>query len=143
MATTITQSILAKFVATGNTDFSASQGMWFGKIPSNLPTPFFGFVHNGETPTYTKEKGYKDSGAFLFSIYAEGVAETERLALIVLGIFDAFIKDWAQLNFTGGRVAEWERTRYLVALEDTEDVFARPVGRADITYAYTVNKVLP
>lgn len=142
-AITITQSVLAKFVASGNTDFGASQGMWFGKIPANLPTPFFGFVHNGETPKYTTEKAYKDSGSFLFSIYAEGIAEAERLALIVLGIFDAFITDWTQLNFTGGKVAEWQRTRYLLDLEETEDVFARQVGRVDITYAFTVTKVLP
>ena len=142
-ATTITQSVLAQFVASGNTDFVGSQGMWFGQIPANLNLPFFGFVHNGETPKYTTEKAYKDSGTFLFSIYAEGVAEVERLALIVLGIFDAFITNWPGLNFTGGKCAEWARTRYIVSLEEIEDVNARKVARVDITYAYTTVKVLP
>ncbi len=143
MARTITQSVVAKFAASGNSDFTGSQGIWFGQIPANLDLPFFGFVHNGETPRYSTEKGYTDSGSFLFSIYAEGVEATENLALNVLNIYDAFITDWTQLNFTGGRVAEWARTRYLVTLEPTEDVNARKVGRVDITYAYTVTKVLP
>lgn len=143
MIETITQSVFAKFVDSGNTDFSGSQGMWFGQIPANLELPFFGFVHNGEAPKYTTEKGYKDLGSFLFSIYAEGVAETERLALIVLGIFDAFITNWTALNFTGGKCSEWQRARYIVSLEPIEDVNARKVGRVDITYAYTTTKVLP
>lgn len=143
MADTITQSVLAQFVASGNTEFSGSQGMWFGQIPANFNLPFFGFVHNGETPKYTTEKAYKDSGSFLFSIYAEGVAEAERLGLVVLGIFDAFITNWPALNFSGGRCSEWARTRYLVALEPIEDVNARRVARVDITYAYTTTKVLP
>ena len=142
-AATITQRIVEKFVASGNTDFSGSQGIWFGQIPANLELPFLGFVHNGETPEYYTEKEYADSGSFLFSIYAETVAETERLALIVLAIYDAFIKNWNALDFTGATCTAWARTRYQIFFEPIEDVEAKYVGRADITYEYTTMKQLP
>lgn len=142
-ATTITQSLLAKFVASGNAEFSGSQGMWFGKIPANLQLPFFGFVHGGETPEYTTSQEYLERGTFTFSIYAETIAETERLALVVMGVYDAFIKNWNALDFTGGTCVEWDRTRYLIAFEPIEDANARYVGRADIQYAYTTQKTLP
>lgn len=143
MATTITQSIVAKFAASGNTSFSASQGLWFGEIPANLPTPFLGVVHNGETFEYTGEKDYQAYGSFLFSIYTEGVAAAEALALTVANIFDAFITNWSPLNFTGGTMAKWSKTSYLVALEPMADVNARKVGRVDIGYEYEFNGVLP
>lgn len=143
MASTITQSVLAQYEASGNTDFSGSQGLWFGQIPANLVLPFFGFVHNGETPEFTFEREYLEKGSFTFSVYAEGVAETERLALIVLGIYDSFIKHWNRLDFIGGTCVEWDRTRYIVTLEPIVDVNARKVAKADIQYAYTTQKILP
>lgn len=150
MSITITQSVAAKFVASGNTDFSGSQGIWFGRIPAkastNLPDielPFLGFTHGGETPEYTFEKAYQDKGTFSFSIYAITVAETERLALIILAIFDAFIKNPRALDFTNGYCIEWERTRYLVDIEAIENEDAKFAGRVDIQYAYTTQKELP
>lgn len=150
MSITITQSVAAKFVASGNTDFSGSQGIWFGRIPAkastNLPDielPFLGFTHGGETPKYTSERQYKDEGTFNFAIYAITVAETERLALIVLNIFDAFICSPRGLDFTNGYCIGWYRTRYMVDIEAIENEDAKFAGRVDIQYAYTTQKTLP
>ncbi len=143
MATTILQSLVAVFAASGNADFVGSQGLWFGEVPQQLELPFLGLVHGGESPEYTFEGQYADSGTFTFSVFAEGVAETERLALVVLRIYDAFVKNWNGLNFSGGVVTDWAKTRYTISLEPMQDVNARRVGRADFSYSYTTQKTLP
>ncbi len=142
-ATTILQSLVAAFEDSGNTDFSGSLGLWFGEVPQQLELPFLAFVSGGERPQFTTEQEYLDSGTVTFSIFAEGIAETERLALIVLAIYDPFIKNWNGLDFTGGIVSEWERVSYMPSLEPIQDVNARRVGRVDIQYAYTTQKSLP
>lgn len=143
MATTITQSVLAKFPDVLLPAFSASQGLWFGEIPQNFSLPFVGFVHGGERPTYTMEREYQESGTFTFTVFAEGVAETERLALLVMNVYDAFTKHFSQLDFTGGKMVDWERTSYMVSLEPIANVQAKRVARADFQYAYTTQKSLP
>lgn len=143
MPATITQSVLAKFATAGLTAFDGSQGLWFGELPQNLDLPFIAFVHGGERPDYMTEKEYLDKGTFTFTIFAEGVAEVERLALLFLAVFDGFVKSPRGLDFSGGAVIEWDRTQYLVAIEPVADVNARRVGRVDIGYAYTTQKSLP
>ncbi len=142
-AATITQAILAKFVASGNTDFAASSGLWLQEIPENLPLPVIGFVHGGERSEYTSERDYFDLGSFSFTIFAEGLAETERLALNVLAIFDVLVKAPQTLTWTGGRLVEWDKTNYTISGEPIRDENAKQVGRADFTYAYKAQKLLP
>ncbi len=143
MSATITQSVLAKFVAAGLTDFDGSLGLWLGEIPENLNPPVIGFVHGGERPEYTFEREYTDSGTFTFTIFAVTVAETERLALLVMAAFDAFVKSPRQMDFTGGKVTSWEKTSYTISAEPTRSETAKQVGRADFQYAYTTQKSLP
>jgi len=143
LASTITQSLIAKFTAAGLTDFDVSSGLWFAEIPPNLNLPVIGLVHNGEQPKYTTEAQYFDKGTVTFTIFAEGVAETERLALLVLAVYDVFVKSPRLLDFTGGKVIEWDRTTYMPSMEPIADVNAKRVGRVDIGYAYTTQKTLP
>lgn len=145
-STTITQSVRAKFddaIGSGLTDFDGSDGLWFGEVPQQLVLPFAGFVHNGERSEYTTEREYFDKGSFTFTIFAEGVAEVERLALLVLAVYDLFVKSPRLLDFTNGKVIEWDRTSYIVAMEPVADKNAARVARVDIQYAYRTQKTLP
>ncbi len=142
MAATITQSVLAHFPGSIE-EFQPSQGLWLAEIPPGLPLPVIGFVHNGEQPEYTTEAAYSESGSFRFTIFAQSVEETERLALLILAVFDRFVtKPWL-LNFTGGKVIAWGKTDYVIAMEDRPDLEAKRIGRAEFGYEYITEKTLP
>ncbi len=143
MATTIVQSVLAKFVAASLTDFDGSLGLWLGEIPENLPAPVVGFVQSGDSTEFTMEKEYFEFGTVTITIFATGVAETERLTALVLAAYDVYIKAPTGLNFTGGKVINWDRVPYTVTAEPTRDSQAKQKGRTDFRYAYQVQKSLP
>ena len=93
-AATITQTVLAKFVAATLTDFDASLGLWLGEIPEDLSLPVIGFVHGGERPEYTFEREYIDTGSFTFTIFAETVRQEapRRWGLRDVVLFDPGVR---------------------------------------------------
>jgi hypothetical protein len=143
MAATITQAILARFATSTITDFSASGGLWLEEAPEQASLPLIGFTHGGERPEYTTEEAYNDVGSIDFDIYAVTVEETERLALLVLNLFDLCIKNPRRLDFTGGLVISWERTNYRIGVEGFRREDNKQIGHATFSYSYTTKKSLP
>ena len=143
MATTITQAILARFATSTITDFSASGGLWLEEAPQQTQMPLAGFAHGGERPEYTTEEPYHETGSFNFDIYAVTVEETERLALIVMDLFDLCVKNPRLLDFTGGLVVSWERTNYRIGVEGFRREDNKQIGHATFSYSYTTKKSLP
>jgi len=143
MATTITQSVLARFAAAAISEFSTSGGLWLEEAPEGSPLPLAGFTHGGERPEYTTEEAYTDAGSIDFDIYAVTVAETERLAKLVLNLFDACVKNPRLLDFTGGYVISWERTNYRIGVEGFRREDNKQIGHATFSYSYVTQKSLP
>lgn len=144
MAISITQAVLAKFVASGNTDFSAASGMWFAEMPETLTLPFVGFVMGGEQTEYHTEDRYVDSGTMTFTVFAEGVAETERLAKVVMAIYDAcVVNPNAAFTITGETCFLWQKTDYRIDTATFRNAAGSLVGEATFSYRYGVAKTLP
>lgn len=150
MAATITQAVLARFAAASLTDFDVAAGqpgypggLWLEEAPENALLPLIGVSHNGERPEYTTELDYQASGSYDFDIYAVTAAETERLALLVMAVFDACIKTPGLLTFTNGKVINWERTSYRIGVEGLRKSDNAQVGHASFTYEYMTGQKLP
>ena len=141
MSATITQAVLAKFAASGQAEFSK---LWFDELPENQTLPFVGFFHEGEAPEYTFEGGYKEEGSFSFQVNAVGIAETERLALVVMAIYDAcIVNPVAAFSIVGQKVFAWRRKDYKISSAQYRPESGDLVGEATFGYEYSVNKQLP
>ena len=143
MATTIVQSVLAKFATSGITDFSATGGLWLEEAPESVSLPIAGFTNNNETLEYSTELEYKETGTFDFDVYAAGIAETERLALLIKSLYDKYIRNPRGMDFIGGKVVNWERVSGRTGVEGQRKDDNAQVGHTTFTYAYTVERTLP
>jgi hypothetical protein len=144
MAITITQAVVSKFAASGNTDFSASGGLHFDEIPENVDLPFLGFFHAGETTKYTFEREYFDQGSFQFTVFAITVAEAERLAKVVMAIYDACVMHpQGELAITAEKCIAWGKTDYKITTATYRDQPGNVIGEATFGYEYRVQKTLP
>lgn len=141
---TICQAVIAKFAGSGNTDFTASGGLWFDEIPENLTLPFVGFFHQGEQTSYTFEDQYFDEGSFNFSVFAITVAEAERLAKVVMAIYDGCVKNpVSELRITDANCIIWNKTDYKISTATYRDQPGNLIGEATFSYRYRVQKRLP
>lgn len=144
MALTIAQAVLERFVASGNTDFDASKGLFFEEFPEQFPLPFVGFQMGQESNEYTSDDCYEEHGVITFSVFAVTVQETERLALLVKAIYDACIKHPEQgFTITAATVDEWQRTGGRTTTADFRDASGNQIGQVEFSYSYIVQRVLP
>lgn len=144
MATTIAQALLDRFANSGITDFDGSGGMWLEEIPATATPilPLFGFTHQGEQCQFTTELDYVETGSFEFSIFALGVAEAERLGLVVKALFDPLIKSPNQLAITNAKMISFDRQSGQVGVEGFRQADGKAVGRVTFVYAYEVERKL-
>jgi hypothetical protein len=143
MPDTITQALVARYANGPVADFEASGGLWFDEMPDGASLPFLLFAHQGEQAEFTTEKGYLESGSHEFHVFAETVAETERLALAVRDVFDPCIESPSLLSVTGAVVFEFARPSYRIAAEGQRSSNQKQVGHASFVYSYGVRRMLP
>lgn len=149
MAATITQALVARFDAFAPADFQRlpnnAGGLWLDDVPSTeAPVlPIAGLVHQGETIEYTFETEYFEKGSFEITVFALGVAEAERLGLLVKAAIDPCIKHPGYLAITNATVISFERVSGDVGVETFRQEDGMAVGRVSMVYGYTVQRSLP